>query len=95
MSQSRACCTVPPIVAEGYKEKGEWITVNGMKTYATGPSDAKKAILVVVCSIVFFFSFFFSSFFFLFSLFFPFSGERERVLSSGKLHVLTHMFYSV
>lgn len=48
MSQSRACCTVPPIVAEGYKEKGEWITVNGMKTYATGPSDAKKAILVVV-----------------------------------------------
>lgn len=54
MSQSRACCTVPPIVAEGYKEKGEWITVNGMKTYATGPSDAKKAILVVVCSIVFF-----------------------------------------
>ncbi|KAL9536340.1 hypothetical protein SMMN14_00361 [Sphaerulina musiva] len=47
MSQSRACCTVPPIVAEGYKEKGEWITVNGMKTYATGPSDAKKAILVV------------------------------------------------
>lgn len=88
MSQSRACCTVPPIVAEGYKEKGEWITVNGMKTYATGPSDAKKAILVVVCSIVFF-SPRFSPFF----LFPPFSGERERVLSSGKL--LTHMFYSV
>lgn len=90
MSQSRACCTVPPIVAEGYKEKGEWITVNGMKTYATGPSDAKKAILVVVCSIVFF-----SLLFLLFSFFPPFSGERERVLSSGKLHVLTHMFYSV
>lgn len=65
MSQSRACCTVPPIVAEGYKEKGEWITVNGMKTYATGPSDAKKAILVVVCSIVFFSPRF--SHFFLFS----------------------------
>lgn len=91
MSQSRACCTVPPIVAEGYKEKGEWITVNGMKTYATGPSDAKKAILVVVCSIVFFFFLLFC----LFSFFSPFSGERERVLSSGKLHVLTHMFYSV
>lgn len=92
MSQSRACCTVPPIVAEGYKEKGEWITVNGMKTYATGPSDAKKAILVVVCSIVFFFL---PSLFSFFSFFPPFSGERERVLSSGKLHVLTHMFYSV
>lgn len=91
MSQSRACCTVPPIVAEGYKEKGEWITVNGMKTYATGPSDAKKAILVVVCSI----GFFFFSFFAFFPFFSPFSGERERVLSSGKLHVLTHMFYSV
>lgn len=49
MSQSHACCTVPPIVTEGYKEKGEWITIEGMKTYATGPKDAKQAILVVVC----------------------------------------------
>lgn len=75
MSQSRACCTVPPIVAEGYKEKGEWITVNGMKTYATGPSDAKKAILVVVCSIVFFFFPPFSPF----SPFFPPSLVKESV----------------
>ncbi|KAF2098134.1 dienelactone hydrolase family protein-like protein [Rhizodiscina lignyota] len=44
---SNACCTVPPVVSKGYKEKGEWITVDGMKTYVTGPADAKKAILVV------------------------------------------------
>ena len=42
-TQSKACCTVPPVVTEGYKEKGEWITINGMKTYATGPKDAKSA----------------------------------------------------
>lgn len=46
-TQSKACCTVPPVVSEGYKEKGEWITINGMKTYATGPKDAKSALLVV------------------------------------------------
>ena len=37
-TQSKACCTVPPVVTEGYKEKGEWIT---------GPKDAKSALLVV------------------------------------------------
>ena len=46
-TQSKACCTVPPVVTEGYKEMGEWITINGMKTYATGPKDAKSALLVV------------------------------------------------
>lgn len=46
-TQSKACCTVPPVVSEGYKEKGEFITINGMKTYATGPKDAKSALLVV------------------------------------------------
>ncbi|CAK3957970.1 AIM2 family [Lecanosticta acicola] len=46
-TQSHACCTVPPVVADGYKEKGEWTTIQGMKTYATGPKDAKTAILVV------------------------------------------------
>jgi hypothetical protein len=46
-TQSKACCTVPPVVGEGYKEKGEFITINGMKTYATGPKDAKSALLVV------------------------------------------------
>jgi len=34
-TQSKACCTVPPVVAEGYKEKGEYLTIEGMKTYAT------------------------------------------------------------
>lgn len=47
MAQSHACCTVPPVVSDGYKEKGSWTTVDGMKTYATGPGDAKSAILVV------------------------------------------------
>lgn len=31
-SHSHACCTVPPVVAAGYKEKGKYITVDGMKT---------------------------------------------------------------
>lgn len=47
-TQSHACCTVPPVVADGYKEKGEWTKVDGMKTYVTGPKDAKQALLVVV-----------------------------------------------
>ena len=47
MSQSHACCTVPPVITEGYKEKGQCITVDGMKTYATGDSNAKSALLVV------------------------------------------------
>ncbi|KAK0346184.1 hypothetical protein LTR59_017902 [Friedmanniomyces endolithicus] len=52
-TQSKACCTVPPVVAEGYKEKGEYLTIEGMKTYATqipgksGPKTAKSAILNV------------------------------------------------
>ncbi|KAK1824784.1 hypothetical protein LTR12_000841 [Friedmanniomyces endolithicus] len=52
-TQSKACCTVPPVVAEGYEEKGEYLTIEGMKTYATqipgksGPKTAKSAILNV------------------------------------------------
>ncbi|KAF2770325.1 hypothetical protein EJ03DRAFT_270617 [Teratosphaeria nubilosa] len=46
-TQSKACCTVPPVVSEGYQGKGDYITINGMKTYATGPKDAKSALLVV------------------------------------------------
>lgn len=46
-TQSHACCTVPAVVDHDYKEKGEFVTIAGMKTYATGPSDASKAILVV------------------------------------------------
>lgn len=46
-TQSKACCNVPAIVTKGYKEKGEWITVEGLKTYSTGPADAKRAILII------------------------------------------------
>ena len=45
--QSHACCTVPPVVGKGYEPKGKYITVDGMKTYVTGPSSAKSAILVI------------------------------------------------
>jgi hypothetical protein len=47
MAQSHACCTVPAVVTDGYQEKGEFVTLNGMKTYVTGPKDAKHAILIV------------------------------------------------
>ncbi|KAF2721741.1 alpha/beta-hydrolase [Polychaeton citri CBS 116435] len=47
MSQSHACCTVPPVVEDNYSGKGDYITIEGMKTYATGPKDAKKALLVI------------------------------------------------
>lgn len=46
-TQSKACCNTPAIVAKDYTPKGEYITVNGLKTYATGPKDAKRALLVV------------------------------------------------
>lgn len=36
-----------PFALSGYKEKGQYTTVDGMKTYATGSSSAKSAILVV------------------------------------------------
>ena len=45
--QSHACCTVPPVVSKGYQKKGDYTTVAGMKTYATGASGAKRGILVV------------------------------------------------
>jgi len=49
MSQtpSAACCNTPAVVSKGYKEKGSYITVDGLKTYATGPTSAKKGILYI------------------------------------------------
>ncbi|KAG5298531.1 dienelactone hydrolase [Histoplasma ohiense] len=48
MSQySKACCSIPPVVSKGYEEKGKYITLNGMKTYVTGPEDATEAICVI------------------------------------------------
>ncbi|MCJ1353302.1 MAG: hypothetical protein MMC33_003287, partial [Icmadophila ericetorum] len=43
---SEACCSVPPSKAD-YKEKGEYIEIDGMKTYKTGPSTATSAILII------------------------------------------------
>ncbi|KAF2749129.1 alpha/beta-hydrolase [Sporormia fimetaria CBS 119925] len=45
-TQSKACCNLPAIVSKGYTPKGDWITVDGLKTYATGPKDAKRGILI-------------------------------------------------
>ncbi|KAI1128547.1 Alpha/Beta hydrolase protein [Nemania abortiva] len=42
---SEACCRIPPVVSEGYEPKGQYIDVDGLKTYVTGPPDADKAIL--------------------------------------------------
>lgn len=49
MSQtpSAACCNTPAVVSKGYKEKGDYITVDGLKTYTTGPSSASQGILVI------------------------------------------------
>ncbi|KAK8216358.1 Alpha/Beta hydrolase protein [Phyllosticta capitalensis] len=44
---SATCCSIPPVVSHDYKEKGQYITIDGLKTYHTGPSDAKHAILII------------------------------------------------
>ncbi|KAF2135702.1 uncharacterized protein K452DRAFT_293022 [Aplosporella prunicola CBS 121167] len=44
---SAACCSIPPVVSEGYEAKGNYTTIDGMRTYQTGPSDAKHAILII------------------------------------------------
>ncbi|KAG8874175.1 hypothetical protein FRB97_006103 [Tulasnella sp. 331] len=44
--QSEACCTIPPVITEGYKEKGEYKEYAGMRTYFTGPTDTNRTILV-------------------------------------------------
>ncbi|KAJ5542758.1 hypothetical protein N7535_005182 [Penicillium sp. DV-2018c] len=44
---SKACCSIPPVVSKGYNAKGEYKTINGLKTYVTGPESASKAILVI------------------------------------------------
>ncbi|EMC94687.1 hypothetical protein BAUCODRAFT_73600 [Baudoinia panamericana UAMH 10762] len=46
-TQSKACCTVPPVVSDGYKAKGEYTQIANMRTYTTGPKDAKQALLVI------------------------------------------------
>jgi len=46
-AHSAACCTVPPVVSSGYQEKGKYTTFGGIKTYQTGPTNAKKAIFLI------------------------------------------------
>ncbi|KAI9647917.1 hypothetical protein NHQ30_004306 [Ciborinia camelliae] len=46
---SAACCKSAPISLHGpeYKLAGEFIDIDGTKTYVTGPSDATSAVLLV------------------------------------------------
>ena len=41
-----ACCKLPPVEAD-YTPKGTYETINGFKTYVTGPEDSDKAILSI------------------------------------------------
>ena len=38
---------MPPAVAEKYEPKGKYITINGLRTYVTGPENADTAILSI------------------------------------------------
>ncbi|KAJ2967648.1 hypothetical protein NQ176_g9558 [Zarea fungicola] len=44
---SRACCNIPPVVAEGYIAKGSYEQLGGSKTYVTGPADATVGIVSI------------------------------------------------
>lgn len=44
---NEACCNIPPVVSKGYKPRGSYEEIGGMKTYVTGPADATKGILVI------------------------------------------------
>ncbi|WWD16738.1 hypothetical protein CI109_101169 [Kwoniella shandongensis] len=44
---SNCCQTIPPVLAEYPKPKGKWTELNGLKTYVTGPEDAKKSLLII------------------------------------------------
>lgn len=45
--QSHACCSVPTVQTGSYSGKGKYETINGQKTYVTGPAGAKTAILII------------------------------------------------
>lgn len=42
----KSCCQLPPIQAE-YTPKGTYSDIDGLKTYVSGPEDAKAAILII------------------------------------------------
>ncbi|KAH7420041.1 hypothetical protein BKA64DRAFT_729656 [Cadophora sp. MPI-SDFR-AT-0126] len=49
-TESKACCTRPPVVLRGgynYTPKGSYTTHNGLRTYETGPVNAKRGILFI------------------------------------------------
>lgn len=46
---SAACCNIPPVVSSGYAHKGTYETIDGKKTYVTGPvKEATKGLLVIM-----------------------------------------------
>lgn len=44
--QSIACCKLPAILSD-YQSHGEYVELNGMRTYLVGDSTADKAIFVI------------------------------------------------
>ncbi|KAI9778020.1 MAG: hypothetical protein M1839_008425 [Geoglossum umbratile] len=44
---SKACCTIPPIVASGYVPKGQYQTISGLKTYCTSAANPRGSILFI------------------------------------------------
>ncbi|KAF2100507.1 dienelactone hydrolase [Rhizodiscina lignyota] len=45
-THSEACCTIPPAKAE-YTKKGEYVDIAGIKTYVTGSTTAKTALILI------------------------------------------------
>jgi dienelactone hydrolase len=46
MATEDACAKLPPAVSD-YKPKGSWDTVADLKTYVTGPPDARRAVVFI------------------------------------------------
>ncbi|KAJ5318754.1 Alpha/Beta hydrolase protein [Penicillium brevicompactum] len=44
---NKACCNVPPVVCSGYVAKGSYSQLGGLKTYAIGPENATKGIVII------------------------------------------------
>ncbi|KAJ3120717.1 hypothetical protein HK098_004403 [Nowakowskiella sp. JEL0407] len=44
---NQACCSLPPVVQEGYVPKGEWEEIAGMKAYIVGDKSSKKALVAI------------------------------------------------
>ncbi|KAL7757060.1 hypothetical protein ACKLNR_014053 [Fusarium oxysporum f. sp. zingiberi] len=44
---NKACCNIPPVLSNGYNGQGSYEEIGGLKSYVTGPADAKKGILAI------------------------------------------------